>query len=268
MTSRNYGLAGRCALVTGAGQGIGEAISKALAQQGVAVAVNGRTQEKIARVVKEITAAGGRAIAVRAQVEVKAEVTAMVDSVIREFGQIDFLVNNAGISKTGAFVDLPEDAWDTNIDINLKGSFLCSQAVVRHMMVRKSGAIVNLCSIASYGGQEGRVGYASAKSGLLGLTNAMAVELAPLGIRVNAVAPGMIGTEMVARNVPEAFLNDVALDRKPMGRLGEPREVAETILFLLSEGASFITGTTVRVDGGLLSGYFTTHKAGQASFRR
>ena len=268
MTRRSYGLAGHVALVTGAGQGIGRAVAKSLAAEGVAVAVNGRTQEKIDRVVAEITAAGGRAIGVVARVECRDEMAAMVARVIEEFGCIDFLVNNAGVSRPGAFVDLSEEDWDANIDINLKGTFLCSQAVARHMIERRAGAIVNLCSIASFGGQEGRAGYCSSKAGLLGLTRVMAVELAPHGIRVNAVAPGIIGTEMISRNVPEAFLNDIVLDRKPLGRMGEPREVAEAILFLLSEGASYLTGAILPIDGGLLAGYFHSNRRAHTSFRR
>ncbi len=268
MAARSYGLAGHVALVTGAGQGIGRAVALALAEEGATVAVNGRTREKLDRVVAEIAAAGGKALAVPARVERADEAAAMAAKTIEEFGRIDFLVNNAGVSRPGAFVDLSEEDWDANIDINLKGTFLCSQAVARQMIGRKAGAIVNLCSIASFGGQEGRAGYCASKAGLLGLTRVMAVELARHRIRVNAVAPGLIGTEMISRNVPESFLNEIVLDRKPMGRMGEPREVAEAILFLLSEGASYLTGAILPVDGGLLSGYFHSNRNVQASFRR
>ncbi len=264
----SYGIAGKTALVTGGGQGIGRAVALRLAAEGVAVAVNGRTVEKLAAVVAAIQADGGRAMAVAARVESKRDVTGMVESVVSEFGGIDFLVNNAGVSLPDSFIDLSEDAWDGQLDINLKGTFLCSQAVARHMLKRGDGAIVNLCSIASFGGQEGRAGYAASKAGLLGLTRVMAQELSPQGIRVNAVAPSLIATEMVERIVPEGFRDGVVLDRTPMGRLGRPGEVADAVLFLLSEGAAYITGTTVLVDGGLMSGYYHSKQARGGSFRR
>lgn len=267
-TKRCYGLGGGVALVTGGAQGIGREVVLHLAAEGVAVAVNGRTPEKIDRVVAEVRAAGGRAMAVPARVDVKAQVVAMVDAVPAEFGRIDFLVNNAGISRPDSFIDMSEESWDEQIDINLKGSFLCGQAVARHMLGRGAGAIVNLCSIASYSGQDGRAAYCSSKAALLGLTKVMAQELSPRGIRVNAVAPGLIGTEMIARNIPASFLDGIANDRNPMGRLGAPREIAEVVMFLLSEGASFMTGESVLVDGGLLSGYFFTRQGAGASFNK
>lgn len=267
MAARCYGLEGGVALVTGAGQGIGREIALALAREGVAVAVNGRTADKLEAIAAEIADRGGRALAVPGRVECKPEVSSMVAAVLAEFGRIDHLVNNAGISRPDRFIDMSEEAWDAQIDVNLKGTFLASQAVARHMIERGAGTIVNLCSIASFAGQEGRAAYAASKAGLLGLTKVMAQELGRHGIRVNAVAPGLIGTELIARNIPPAFRDDVAVDRKPLGRMGEPREVAETILFLLSGGASFITGEAVLVDGGLLSGYFYSAKAG-ASFKK
>ncbi|MCC7166256.1 MAG: glucose 1-dehydrogenase [Rhodospirillales bacterium] len=267
MTERCYGLAGGVALVTGAGQGIGREIVRRLAAERVAVAVNGRTPAKVADTVAEITAAGGHALAVPGRVEIKADVQAMVEATLTAFGRIDYLVNNAGISRPDAFLDMAEESWDEQIAVNLKGSFLCGQAVARHMAEQGKGAIVNLCSIASYGGQAGRAAYAASKTGLLGLTRVMAQELGVKGIRVNAVAPGLIGTEMIARNIPAAFRDDIAVDRKPLGRMGEPREVAEAILFLLSDGASFMTGETMLVDGGLLSGYFYSARGG-AGFKK
>jgi 3-oxoacyl-[acyl-carrier protein] reductase len=268
MGAVSYGLAGKSALVTGGGQGIGYEVARRLAAEGVAVAVNGRTPAKLDAVVAEIRSAGGRAMAVPAMVESKRQVAGMVKSVLSEFGALDFLVNNAGISRPDSFIDLKEDSWDSQVDINLKGTFLCSQAVARHMLENGGGAIVNLCSIASFGGQEGRAGYAASKAGLLGLTKVMAQELSPQGIRVNAVAPSLIATEMIARIVPESFRDDVVLDRTPMGRLGLPGEVADVVLFLLSEGAAYVTGTTILVDGGLMSGYYHSKKASGASYKR
>jgi 3-oxoacyl-[acyl-carrier protein] reductase len=265
----SYGLGGKTALVTGAGQGIGLEVARRLAAEGVAVAVNGRDAGKLGAVVSEIQASGGHAVAAAAHVETRQQVTAMVELVLSSLGRIDLLVNNAGISMPDAFVDLSEEAWDSQIDVNLKGTFLCSQAVARHMLARgEGGAIVNLCSIASFGGQEGRAGYAASKAGLLGLTRVMAQELSPQGIRVNAVAPSLIGTEMIERIVPEAFRDRVVLDRTPLGRLGRPAEVADAVLFLLSEGAAYITGASLLVDGGLMSGPYHSAQARGQSFRR
>lgn len=266
MSDRCYGLAGGVAIVTGAGRGIGRAIALGLAAEGVAVAFNGRTPETIEQVAQEIRASGGCALAVPGRVERRADVLEMTHAVMEEFGQIDFLVNNAGVSRPGHFVELSEEDWKAQIDINLTGAFLCSQAAARHM-VGRGGAIVNVCSIASLGGQEGRAGYAASKAGLFGLTRVMAQELSPLSVRVNAVAPSIAATEITA-HVPQAFLRDVVIDRTPLGRMAEPHEIADTVLFLLSAGASYVTGQILAVDGGLLSGYFYSKQAEGASFAR
>ncbi|MFO1294675.1 MAG: glucose 1-dehydrogenase [Rubrivivax sp.] len=268
MAKRCYGLAGGVALVTGGSRGIGREIVLQLAAEGVAVAVNGQSAQSVEPVVAEVRALGGRALAVPAAVSERAQVHAMVDAVLAEFGRLDYLVNNAGISRPDRFVDMSEQVWDEQIDTNLKGAFLCGQAAARHMLARGTGAIVNLCSISAYAGQEGRAGYVSSKTGLLGLTKVMAQELSGHGIRVNAVAPGLTGTDMIHNNIPAAFRDGIALERTPMGRLALPGEVAEVVLFLLSEGAGFVTGESVLVDGGLLSGYFHARSAAGGSFNR
>ncbi|MCM2332311.1 MAG: glucose 1-dehydrogenase [Pseudomonas sagittaria] len=268
MSKRCYGLQGGVALVTGGSQGIGREIVLQLAAEGVAVAVNGRRKEMVDIVVADVHARGGRALAVPATVSDKVQVQAMVDAVMAEFGQLDYLVNNAGISRPNRFVDMTEETWDEQIDTNLKGAFLCGQAAARHMLTRGKGAIVNLCSISAYAGQEGRAGYVASKTGLLGLTKVMAQELSGHGIRVNAVAPGLTATDMIRNNIPATFRDGIALDRTPLGRLAEPSQVAEVVLFLLSEGAGFVTGESVLVDGGLLSGYFYARSAAGMSFNR
>ncbi len=264
--SFRYGLDGRVALVTGSGQGIGQEVALRLAAENVTVVVNGRTKEKIDRVVQEIGQLGKKAIGIQARVERKNEILEMVDQIIRTYGRIDYLVNNAGVSRSAFIKDMSEEDWDTVIDINLKGTFLCSQAVIQHMIKSGFGRIVNLCSIASFGGQEGRGNYSASKSGLMALTRVMAIELARYNIRVNAVAPGLIDTELIRKGVPEAFLKEVILDRKPLGRLGQTKEIAEVILFLLSEASSYITGETILADGGLLSGYFNSNSRFGESF--
>jgi len=266
MPKRCYGLEGGVALVTGSSQGIGRDIALQLAAEGVAVAVNGRRPEMVDQVVTQVRALGARALAVPATVSDQGQVHAMVGAVLSEFGQLDYLVNCAGISRPNRFIDMTEQAWDEQINTNLKGAFLCGQAAARHMLTRGKGAIVNLCSIAAFAGQEGRAAYVSSKTGLLGLTKVMAQELSGHGIRVNAVSPGLTGTEMIASNIPAAFRDGVALERTPIGRLAHPSEVAEVVLFLLSEGASFVTGESILVDGGLLSGYFYARSAAGNSF--
>ncbi|GMV45137.1 MAG: beta-ketoacyl-ACP reductase [Pseudomonadota bacterium] len=268
MAKRCYGLDGGVALVTGGSRGIGREIVLQLAAEGVAVAVNGRSAQSVQPVVAEVRALGARALGVPAAVSDAAQVAAMVDAVVAEFGQIDYLVNNAGVSRPDRFVDMSEEAWDEQIDTNLKGAFLCGQAAARRMLARGKGAIVNLCSISAHAGQEGRAGYVSSKTGLLGLTKVMAQELSGHGIRVNAVAPGLTGTDMIQSNIPAAFRDGIALERTPMGRLALPGEVAEVVLFLLSDGAGFVTGESVLVDGGLLSGYFHARSAAGGSFNR
>jgi 3-oxoacyl-[acyl-carrier protein] reductase len=257
---RRYGLGGHVALVTGGGQGVGRAVALGLAREGCRVVITGRQRTTLDAVEREIRALGAEALPVVADIRRADDVTAMVSAAAEAYGRIDFLVNNAGVTSSALVHEMTEEQWDLVLGTNLKGPFLCSRAVVPHMMRERFGRIVNVCSIASFLGQEGRANYAASKAGLMALTKVMAQELARHGIRVNAVAPALLDTDMIRRNLPQDFLADIVVDRKPMGRLGDPAEAAEVVLFLLSEGSSYVTGETILVDGGLLSGYFYTDR--------
>jgi 3-oxoacyl-[acyl-carrier protein] reductase len=241
------------ALITGASSGIGRATGEAMARQGARVAVNYlKNREGAEQAVEAIRKGGGEAVAVRADVTSSAEVQAMITVVRKQWGRIDILVNNAGdLIARRTLVDMTEDYWDQVMALNLKSAFLCVKAVWEEMASRKSGAIVNITSIAGRnGGGPGAAAYAAAKGGLLTYTKGLAKELAPHGIRVNAVAPGVISTPYHERySPPELFQKYLA--SVPMGRAGTSEEVAEVIVFLASPAARYITGETVEVNGGM-----------------
>jgi NAD(P)-dependent dehydrogenase (short-subunit alcohol dehydrogenase family) len=252
---RNYiDLSGKVALITGASSGIGRATAIALAEQGAAVAINYYKNEQGAeQTMQQIVASGGRAITIRADVSHSSDVHLMVERVTSELGPIDILVNNAGsLVERLRILELSEERWDEVININLKSAFLCSQAVVASMVERRAGTIINVASIAGRnGGGPGAIAYATAKGGLITFTKALAKELAPYGIRVNAVAPGVIATPFHDRfSTPEMLRTFIA--NIPLGRTGTPEEVAWVIAFLASSNASFLTGETIEVNGGML----------------
>jgi 3-oxoacyl-[acyl-carrier protein] reductase len=243
-------LEGSTALVTGAARGVGRGIALELARAGCRVAVNDLSAEGPAgQTVAAITALGGEAFVVAADVRVSAEVNAMIDEVIRRFGQLAILVNNAGIQTWKALLDVSETEWDAVVDTNLKGCFLCTQAAARHMKDHGGGSIVNIGSGCNKLAFPKLVAYVASKGGIEMLTKASALELGPYGIRVNCVAPGAIETErtrLEAANYGEAW---GAL--APAGRVGTPEDIGRVVAFLASGAASFMTGHTITVDGGL-----------------
>lgn len=246
------GVAGHVALVTGASQGIGRACALALAAGGAAVALAARNEEKLAATAAEIESKGGQAATFRMDVSNEDEVKAAVKSALERFGKIDILVNNAGITKDTLLLRMKRADWDSVIQTNLTGAFLCTQAVTGGMMRQRWGRIINISSVFGQTGQAGQANYAASKAGLIGFTMAMARELASRNITVNAVAPGYIETAMTERLAPElkAKVNEMI----PLGRPGTDMEVAHAVLFLASEEAGYITGHVLKINGGMLMG--------------
>lgn len=238
------------AIVTGSGRGIGRAIALELAAAGVKVAVNyaGRS-DKAEETVELIRIAGGEAFAVQADVSQQADVERLVKTTLEHFGKIDILVNNAGITRDTLLLRMKEADWDEVIATNLKGVFLCTKAVSKGMLKQRSGVIVNISSVVGLSGNAGQANYAAAKAGIIGFTKSVAREFASRGIRVNAVAPGYIFTDMTG-TLPEGTQNDI-LRGIPLGRIGRPEDVAKVVRFLVSPEASYMTGQTLSVDGGM-----------------
>jgi 3-oxoacyl-[acyl-carrier protein] reductase len=244
-----FSLKDKVALVTGASQGIGWDIAQALVVAGAKVAVAARTEEKLALLVGEIETAGGEAIAVKMDVADAEQVKAGFKQVIDKFGRLDILVNNAAITRDGLAVRMKADDWDAVIRTNLTGAHLCIQQALGTMMRARAGRIINVSSVVAQMGNAGQANYVAAKAGLIGLTKAIAMEIASRNITVNAVAPGFIDTPMT--NVLSDKVKEELKARIPLGRLGVPRDVAASIVFLASDEAAYITGHVLDVNGGM-----------------
>ena len=240
-------LTGRVALITGGGSGIGEATVRRFSREGAVVVVNDVDIELARPVVAELQRGGGRALAVGADVTKRTEVEAMVRRIVDEFGQLDILVNNAGINRDAMSHKMTEDQWDIVLAVNLKGTFLCAQAVLPRMRERGWGRVINTSSVGSLG-NVGQANYAASKAGVIGLTRTLALEYAKYGVTVNCVAPGPVMTRMLA-GVPEAIREKI-LGQVPAGRIADPAEIAAVHAFLASDDAAYITGQVLFVDGG------------------
>ena len=240
-------LSGRAALVTGSTRGIGREIAAVLAACGAKVAVAGRDQAKAAEVA---TAIGGGAQGFGADISDGAQVTKLVEEVEAAFGSLDILVNNAGLTRDNLLIRIKDEDWDAVLDANLKGAFTAIRAATRGMMKRRWGRIINISSVVGITGNKGQASYAASKAGMLGLTKAVAQELASRNILVNAIAPGFIETEMTAALSAEQ--RAALAERIPLARLGTPADVANAVAFLASEHAAYITGQVLVVDGGMV----------------
>ena len=242
-------LAGRVAMVTGGTRGIGLAIARLLADDGASVVVSGRDPGRLESAAKELEALGASVLAVAADAAKREDADRLVEAARERFGRIDVLVNNAGITRDQLLVRMKDADWDTVMETNLRGVFLMTRAVGKMMMRQKSGRMINISSAAGAMGNPGQVNYSAAKAGVIGLSKAAARELAHWNILVNAVAPGLIETDMTATISAEA--REGLMQQVPLKRIGTAREVAEVVRFLAGDGAGYITGQVIHVNGGL-----------------
>ncbi len=244
-------LENKTAVVTGASRGIGRAIALELARRGARVVVNyNRSAEAATEVVSLIQDEGGEAIAVQADIGDFEQAGTLIKAAIDNFGQIDILVNNAGTTRDQLLMLMKEDDWDIVLNVNLKGVFNCCKAAARPMVRQRRGRIINISSVSGIAGQAGQTNYAASKAGVIGFTKSLAKELGPRNITVNAVAPGFVPTALTADLSED--LKQQAIEATPLGRMGEPEEIAYAVAFLASDEAAFITGEVLTVDGGLV----------------
>ena len=244
-------LEGKIALVTGASRGIGAAIARDFAAHGATVIVNYRSNQEAAdQVVAEISEAGGQALAMQADVSDFDQASAMIKDVKKQFGRLDILVNNAGTTRDNVIMMMKEADWDLVINTNLKSAWNCSRAAARIMMRQRSGRIINISSVAGISGNAGQSNYSASKAGMIGLTKSLAREIGPRGVTVNAIAPGFVPTDLT--NAIIAEIGETIVEMTSLRRLGTPEDVAHLATFLASDRASFITGQTIAVDGGMV----------------
>ena len=253
------GLTGRVAIVTGGGTGIGKGIGRSLAEAGVKVVIAQPNLERAEEVVEQFKSEGLAAMALEVEISSRIQVQRLVAKTIERWGRIDILVNNAsvtGLPAISPFLSCSDQLLNQIIDVNLKGTFICSQEVAKEMVKNNYGAIINISSVAAFAAQEGAAAYCATKAALIGLTKAMALELAPYGIRVNCIAPGDILTESnreLFQELKRLGISGSYFRQIPLGRRGEPKEIGKVAVFLASDDASYITGATLVVDGGFLT---------------
>lgn len=245
-------LADRVAIVTGSGQGIGHAVALELARRGAIVITNDLSGCCADDTLEEIRALGGDGLAITADVSDAAQVESMIGAVVEKYGRVDVLVNNAGTTRDNLMMRMSEEDWDLILRVNLKSAWLCSKAVLRPMMRKRYGRIINMSSVSGIAGQAGQTNYSASKAGLIGMTRALAREVASRNITVNAVAPGFIKTKLT-ESLPQDIL-DTLVANIPMGRWGTVEDVSYAVSFLASEAAGYITGHVLSVDGGLVMG--------------
>lgn len=242
-------LAREVAIITGAARGIGKAIALALVKEGAAVVLSD-VSEEVHKVAEEIKESGGQAVSIVGNVTKQTDCEAMVDLALKTFNKLDILVNNAGITKDNLLLRLSEEDWDAVLDINLKGTFLCTKAAIKPMMKQRSGNIINIASVIGQIGNTGQANYSASKGGVIAFTKTMAKELGSRNIRVNAIAPGFIESKMT-----EVLSEDARkrlIDLIPLGTLGKPEYVANAVVFLASSEACYLTGQVINVDGGMV----------------
>ena len=243
-----FDLSNKVAIVTGASQGIGKTIAIEMAKSGANVFCLARNKEALDETIKIITESGNKAFAFSCNISNNDEFNSIVLNIVKEHGSLDILVNNAGITKDNLLIRMSDDQWDDVLNINLKGSFTCTRSVIKHMMKNRFGRIINITSIVGLTGNAGQANYAASKAGLIGLTKSIAKEVASRGITANCVAPGWIETSMtdeLSFEVKNNFLSQI-----PIGKIGQSKDIANTVIFLASEEAEYITGQTITVDGG------------------
>ncbi len=238
-------------IVTGGSRGIGKAVALAFGSKGANVVVNYTSSEgKALETVEEIKSLGGEAIAVKCNVSVAEDVDGLLKATKEAFGTIDYLVNNAGVTRDGLLIRMKEDDWDAVIDTNLKGVYLCTKIIGKAMLKQKSGRIVNMASVVGVMGNAGQANYAASKAGVIGFTKSIAKEFAPRGLTVNAIAPGFIKSDMT--EVLDDAVKDAYAKAIPLQKMGEAEDVANAVMFLCSDMAKYITGQVINVDGGMV----------------